>query len=91
VQAFCKSSCWDTPIDAVFNNAGFGLIAPIESASTEAIRQQFEANYFGTMAITQKAMEHFRQHNQGVLMVNIHRWPDGIPILWLLQRNQACA
>ncbi|NCX48781.1 MAG: SDR family NAD(P)-dependent oxidoreductase, partial [Gammaproteobacteria bacterium] len=70
VEAFCKSSCWDKPIDAVFNNAGFGLIAPIESASTEAIRQQFEANYFGTMAITQKAMEHFRQHKQGVLMVN---------------------
>ena len=70
VEAFCKSSCWDKPIDAVFNNAGFGLIAPIEFASTEAIRQQFEANYFGTMAITQKAMEHFRQHNQGVLMVN---------------------
>ena len=70
VQAFCNSSCWDKPIDAVFNNAGFGLIAPIESASTEAIRQQFEANYFGTIAITQKAMEHFRQQNRGVLMVN---------------------
>ncbi len=70
VQTFCDSAAWDKPIDAVFNNAGFGLIAPIESASTEAIRQQFEANYFGTMAITQKAMKHFRQHSQGVLMVN---------------------
>ena len=70
VQTFCDSAAWDKPIDAVFNNAGFGLIAPIESASTEAIRQQFEANYFGTMAITQKAMEHFRQHSEGVLMVN---------------------
>ena len=70
VQTFCDSAAWDKPIDAVFNNAGFGLIAPIESASTKAIRQQFEANYFGTMAITQKAMEHFRQHSEGVLMVN---------------------
>ena len=70
VQSFCDSAAWNKPIDAIFNNAGFGLIAPIESASTEAIRQQFEANYFGTMAVTQKAMEHFRQHDQGVLMVN---------------------
>ena len=58
------------PIDAIFNNAGFGLIAPIESASDEAIRQQFEANYFGTMAITRRAMEHFRQRGRGRLMVN---------------------
>lgn len=70
VQAFCNSSFWDKPIDAIFNNAGYGLIAPIESASIEAVRKQFEANYFGTMAITQKAMEHFRQNDRGVLVVN---------------------
>ena len=45
-------------------------MAPIESASIEAVREQFEANYFGTMAITQKAMEHFRQNDRGVLVVN---------------------
>ncbi|MDC0379990.1 SDR family NAD(P)-dependent oxidoreductase [Litorivicinus sp.] len=70
VHQFCQSTLWDTPIDGVFNNAGFGLIAPIESASEEAIREQFEANYFATMTITQRAMAHFRTHQQGVLMVN---------------------
>lgn len=70
VHQFCQSTLWDTPIDGVFNNAGFGLIAPIESASEEAIREQFEANYFATMTITQRAMAHFRTHRQGVLMVN---------------------
>ena len=70
VHQFCQSTLWDTPIDGVFNNAGFGLIAPIESASEEAIRKQFEANYFATMTITQRAMAHFRTHRQGVLMVN---------------------
>ena len=69
VRAFCQSPVWDKPIDAVFNNAGFGLIAPIESASTKRSRQ-FEANYFGTMAITQKAMEHLRHQDRGVLVVN---------------------
>src|SRR6056300_1050131 len=26
VHQFCQSTLWDTPIDGVFNNAGFGLL-----------------------------------------------------------------
>ena len=70
VSQFCNSDIWDQPFDAVFNNAGFGLIAPIESADDEAVRTQFEANYFGTMALTRRAMAHFRDHDRGTLMVN---------------------
>ena len=70
VSQFCESAIWSEPFDAVFNNAGFGLIAPIESAEDEAIRRQFEANYFGTMALTRRAMVHFRDHDGGTLMVN---------------------
>ena len=70
VSRFCNSDIWNQPFDAVFNNAGFGLIAPIESAEDEAVRTQFEANYFGTMALTRRAMAHFRDHNGGTLMVN---------------------
>ena len=70
VEAFCESPMWDQKVDAVFNNAGFGLIAPIESALEKAIRAQFEANYFASMKITQKAMAHFRAQGRGILMVN---------------------
>jgi short-subunit dehydrogenase len=70
VRSFCNSDIWGQPIDIVFNNAGYGLIAPIESASTESVREQFEANYFGTMTITQCAMAHFRQQGHGTLLVN---------------------
>lgn len=70
VEAFCMSSLWDHRVDVVFNNAGFGLTAPIESASEPAIRTQFEANYFATMKITQKAMAHFREQGRGILMIN---------------------
>lgn len=71
IADFCANPIWQTPFDAVVNNAGFGLIAPIESAENAAIRAQFEANFFATMQLTQHAMAHFRNANaQGTLMVN---------------------
>lgn len=70
MDAFLAHSCWDQCINIVVNNAGFGLIAPIESASEEAVRAQFEANYFAAMRITRHAMAHFRQHGGGCIMAN---------------------
>lgn len=71
IEEFCTNPLWDTPFDMVVNNAGFGLIAPIESAEDAAIRAQFEANFFATMRLTQHAMAHFRTFNaRGTLMVN---------------------
>lgn len=69
VTEFLEHPIWETPIDAVVNNAGYGLIAPIESAAMDAVRDQFEANFFATIAMTQHAMAHFRHHQQGTLMV----------------------
>lgn len=70
VSRFCAHPIWDDQIKMIFNNAGYGLIAPIESADLISVRQQFEANYFSTMQITQKAIEHFRKFNFGTIMVN---------------------
>ena len=39
-------------IDAVVNNAGYGLFAVFESATREAIQQQFNVNLFGVMDVT---------------------------------------
>lgn len=70
VTTFLNADIWEHPFDGVVNNAGFGLIAPIESAEFEAVRAQFEANFFATMQLTQHAMAHFRAHQGGTLMVN---------------------
>ncbi|MDB9863278.1 SDR family NAD(P)-dependent oxidoreductase [Litorivicinus sp.] len=70
IDAFIKSKLWDRSFDGIVNNAGFGLIAPIESAYLQEIREQFEANYFGTIQVTQKAMDHFREQGFGTVMVN---------------------
>jgi NAD(P)-dependent dehydrogenase (short-subunit alcohol dehydrogenase family) len=40
-------------LDALFNNAGMGMIAPVEYLSPEDLRLIFEVNVFGQIAMTQ--------------------------------------
>lgn len=54
--------------DALINNAGYGLISPIESVVPEAAQRQFQANYFGTLALTQRFLPAFRERNSGTLV-----------------------
>ena len=58
------------PIDALVNNAGIGTAAPAELLSMDVVRDVFETNTFGTMAVTQAFLPQFRQRNAGVI-VNI--------------------
>ncbi len=57
-------------IDAVVNNAGYGLLGPFEAASEEQIRRQFETNVFGLMNVCREAIPLFRSQKKGVI-VNI--------------------
>jgi len=43
----------DHGLDALVNNAGIGTISPAEFTSTERMRQIFEVNVFGLLAVTQ--------------------------------------
>ncbi|PRD49864.1 SDR family oxidoreductase [Phyllobacterium myrsinacearum] len=56
------------PIDALVNNAGAGLMGALEGVSMEAMRQLFELNTFGTMAMTQAALPGFRKQGSGVIV-----------------------
>jgi len=55
-------------IDAVVNNAGYGLMGVFESATREQIRRQFDVNLFGTMDVTQAVLPHFRAQRSGVIV-----------------------
>jgi len=55
-------------IDALVNNAGFGLFGLFEATPPEKILEQFEVNVFGVMAVTRALLPHFRQNQAGVIL-----------------------
>jgi NAD(P)-dependent dehydrogenase (short-subunit alcohol dehydrogenase family) len=56
------------PIDALVNNAGIGLLYPLEAISMAAARAVFEANTLGTIAMTQAVLPAFRARRTGVIV-----------------------
>lgn len=60
-------------IDVLVNNAGFGLAGAIEETSIEETREVFEANFFGTLQVTQMALPIFRQQKSGhIIQISSH-------------------
>jgi short-subunit dehydrogenase len=57
-------------IDAVINNAGYGLMGVFESAEREQIKKQYAVNVFGLMDVTQTVLPYMRA-NGGGMIINI--------------------
>jgi NAD(P)-dependent dehydrogenase (short-subunit alcohol dehydrogenase family) len=55
-------------IDAVVNNAGYGLFSLFEPASREAIQRQFDVNVFGAMDVIRSILPHFRANRSGTII-----------------------
>ncbi len=55
-------------INAVVNNAGYGLIGAFEAASEEDIRRQFEVNIFGVMNVCREVIPYFREQKRGTIV-----------------------
>ena len=56
------------PIEALVNNAGVGAAAPFEVTPMSTIRDVFETNLYGTMAVTQAVLPQFRERRGGVVV-----------------------
>lgn len=56
------------PIDALVNNAGIGLLAPLEGVAMTSVREVFETNVLGTMAMTQAVLPQLRERQAGVVV-----------------------
>lgn len=56
------------PIDVVVNNAGIGLGGAFEATPMATIREVFETNTFGVMAVLQAVVPQFRERRAGVIV-----------------------
>ena len=56
------------PIDVLVNNAGFGAASPGELVPLATVRELFETNTTGTIALTQAVLPQFRQRKAGVIV-----------------------
>jgi NAD(P)-dependent dehydrogenase (short-subunit alcohol dehydrogenase family) len=56
------------PVDVLVNNAGIGLFGAFEATPMSTVREVFETNTFGTMAMTQAVLPQFRARKSGVVV-----------------------
>lgn len=56
------------PIDVLVNNAGFGAPAPFELTGMDTVRELFETNTFGTIAVTQAVLPQMRERKAGIIV-----------------------
>jgi len=55
-------------IDVLVNNAGIGLLTSLEGAPMSSVREVFETNTLGTIAMTQAVIPQFRAKNSGMVI-----------------------
>jgi NAD(P)-dependent dehydrogenase (short-subunit alcohol dehydrogenase family) len=56
------------PLDALVNNAGFGAASPAELTPIATVREIFETNTLGAIAMTQAVLPQFRERKAGVVV-----------------------
>ena len=56
------------PIDVLVNNAGIGVIGVFEATPMATVREVFETNTFGVMAMTQAVLPQLRARRSGVVV-----------------------
>lgn len=55
-------------IDVVFNNAGYGLMGPLESTTDAQLVRQLDTNILGVIRVTQAFIPYFREQKHGLFI-----------------------
>ena len=57
-------------LDAVVNNAGIVVGGPVEGLAIDALRDQFEVNVFGQVAVTQAVLPRLRESRGRIVFIS---------------------
>lgn len=67
-------------LDALVNNAGFGLFGALEDLSEEQIREQMEVNFFGAVALTKQLLPLLRESRGRIINISSLLGYSGMPL-----------
>jgi len=66
-QDRCQVEEWH--VDVLVNNAGLGQVGPLRLVPLERVRQVFEVNVFGTLAMTQAVLPQMLERGSGRILI----------------------
>ena len=66
--AFEKIIADTSRIDVVINNAGYGMMGPSETLTTDEFKHQIDVNLFGAFRVTNAAIPHMRKQKSGLII-----------------------
>ena len=55
-------------LDVLLNNAGYGLVGPMEAVTPAQLERQFATNVYGPIYTMQACLPHFRERKAGLIM-----------------------
>lgn len=68
IQETCRKALEQYDVDVLFNNAGYGIMAPLEAFSEADIRRLFDTDVIGTMIVTQQFIPHFKKRRSETIL-----------------------
>lgn len=57
-----------SPIDVLFNNAGYGFAGALEAATDEQLARLINTNFLGTVLVTKAFLPYFRTRKSGIII-----------------------
>ncbi|XP_027898998.1 retinol dehydrogenase 8 [Xiphophorus couchianus] len=65
----CINSIPNRQVDVLVNNAGFGMIGPLECQSITSMKELFEVNFFGLVRLVKEVLPDMKQRQSGHIVV----------------------
>lgn len=68
IKQVCQETLEEYDVDVLFNNAGYGMMAPLERLPESGIRKLFDTDVFGTLFVIQQFIPYFKKRKSGVIL-----------------------